>query len=76
LVLEVSIFTCTFVVSIKKENIMTDKEREEFLIYLKDLKKKVAGNKELSLYFLTKAGICTEDGKLTEPYQHLYIPQD
>ena len=55
---------------------MTDKEREEFLIYLKDLKKKVAGNKELSLYFLTKAGICTEDGKLTEPYQHLYIPQD
>ena len=55
--------------------IETDKEREEFLAYLEDLKIKVKGNKELSLYFLTKAGICTEDGKLTEPYKHLYIPR-
>ena len=55
---------------------MTEKEREEFLAYLRELKQKVSGNKELSLHFLTKAGICTDDGKLTEPYQHLYIPQD
>ena len=49
-------------------------ERKEFIAYMEGLKKKVTGNKELSLYFLTKAGICTMDGKLTEPYKNLYIP--
>jgi len=53
---------------------MTEKEREEFLAYLRELKEKVAGNKELSRYLLVKAGIYTEDGVLTEPYKHLYIP--
>ena len=53
---------------------MTDRERKEFLEYLEELKTRVTGNKELSRYFLVKAGICTEDGMLTEPYQHLYIP--
>ena len=53
---------------------MTERERNEFLAYLEDLSEKVKGNKELSRYFLVKAGICTDDGKLTEPYQHLYIP--
>ena len=55
---------------------MTEKEREEFLAYVEEFKKKIAGNKELSLQFLAEVGICTIDGKLTEPYQHLYIPRN
>ena len=55
---------------------MTDREREEFIAYAETFKKKVEGNKELSLAFLHRAGICTKDGKLTEPYKHLYIPRN
>ena len=53
---------------------MTEDERNEFFSYLENIKKKVTGNKELSLYYLSKAGICTAEGNLTEPYRHLYIP--
>ena len=54
---------------------MTDEERKEFIACMQEFKKKVAGNKELSLQFIAKVGICTLDGKLTEPYKHLYIPK-
>jgi len=53
---------------------MTEKERQEFLAYVEKFKKKVEGNRELSLDFLSRVGICTKEGKLTEPYKHLYIP--
>ena len=53
---------------------MTDREREEFLAYVEEFKKKVAGNKEMARDFLVKVGIYTKEGKLTEPYKHLYIP--
>ena len=55
---------------------MTDKEKEEFLAYVEKFLKEVEGNKELSLNFLNRVGICTMDGKLTEPYKHLYIPRN
>jgi len=55
---------------------MSEKEREEFLAYAKEFIKKVKGNRELALDFLSRAGICTIDGKLTEPYKHLYIPRN
>jgi hypothetical protein len=53
---------------------MTEREREALLAYMEDFKKKVTGNKELSRQFLIEVGIYTEDGKLTEPCKHLYIP--
>ena len=53
---------------------MTERERNEFLAYLEEFKKKVAGNKEMARDFLIRAGIYTKEGKLAEPYQHLYIP--
>ena len=55
---------------------MTERERNEFLAYLEELSEKVKGNRELSLDLLSRAGICTKDGKLTEPYKHLYIPRN
>jgi len=54
---------------------MTDKERQEFFAYVEEFKKKIEGNRELSLDFLSRVGICTKEGKLTEPYKHLYIPR-
>ena len=53
---------------------MTDEERKELLAYIEAFKKKIAGNRELSLQFFAEVGICTLDGELTEPYKHLYIP--
>ena len=53
---------------------MTEKERQEFLAYVEKFKKKVEGNRELSLDFLSRVGICTKEGILTEPYKHLNIP--
>ena len=53
---------------------MTDNERHKLLSYMDEFIKKAANNKELALDFLSRAGICTKDGILTEPYQHLYIP--
>ena len=55
---------------------MTDREREEFIACMEDFKKKVAGNKEMARQFLIEVGIYTKDGKLTEPYKHLYIPRN
>ena len=54
---------------------MTERERNELIAYMQEFGKKVAGNRELSLDFLSRVGICTKDGKLTEPYKHLYIPR-
>jgi len=54
--------------------VMTDKERQNLIAFMEDFKKKVAGNREMSLQFLAEVGICTLDGKLTDPYKHLYIP--
>ena len=53
---------------------MTDKERQNLLSYMNEFKKKVEGNKELALDFLSRVGICTKEGNLTEPYKHLYFP--
>jgi len=53
---------------------MTDKERHNLLEYMDDFIKKAAGNRELALDFLSRAGICTREGSLTEPYKHLYVP--
>jgi hypothetical protein len=53
---------------------MTDNERQNFLSYMEEFIKKATGNKELALDFLSRAGICTKEGNLTEPYKHLYIP--
>jgi len=53
---------------------MDEKEREELLAYVEEFKKKLEGNRELARDFLIRAGIYTKEGKLTEPYQHLYIP--
>jgi len=55
---------------------MTEREREEFIAFMREFQKKVEGNKELAREFLVRAGIYTKEGKLTEPYQHLYIPRD
>ena len=54
---------------------MTEREREEFIAYMKEFQKKVEGNRELARDFLVRAVIYTKEGKLTEPYQHLYIPR-
>jgi len=53
---------------------MDERERKELLAYIEEFKKKVEGNKELARQFLIDVGIYTEDGRLTEPYKHLYIP--
>jgi len=53
---------------------MTDREREEFVAYAEEFKKKVEGNRELARDFLIRAGIYTKKGKLAAPYKHLYIP--
>ena len=53
---------------------MTDTERQNLLAYMDDFIKRATGNKELALDFLSRAGICTKEGNLTEPYKHLYIP--
>jgi len=53
---------------------MTDKEREEFLVYLDKLEKEVTESKETARKFLVEVGIYTENGNLTEPYKNLYIP--
>jgi len=54
---------------------MTEEERNELLAYIEEFKNKIAGNRELSLQFLAEVGICTLDGKLTEPYKNLYFPK-
>jgi hypothetical protein len=53
---------------------MTDQERQSLLSYMDDFIKKATGNKELALDFLNRAGICTKEGNLTEPYKNLYVP--
>ena len=55
-------------------SVMTDKEREEFLVYLDKLEKEVTESKETARKFLVEVGIYTENGNLTEPYKNLYIP--
>ena len=54
---------------------MTDKERKDFMAYIEEFSKKLEGNRELSLDFFSRVGICTKDGELTEPYKNLYIPR-
>jgi len=53
---------------------MTDKEREDSIRLMEEYRKKLSGNKELCRNFLVKAGIYTEEGILTDPYKHLYVP--
>ena len=53
---------------------MTEREREEFLVYMEEFIKKVSGNKEMARDFLIRAGIYTREGKLAEPYKHLSFP--
>ena len=50
---------------------MTDRDRQEFLAYIEEFGKKIKGNRELSIAFLNRAGICTKEGKLTEPYMEM-----
>ena len=54
---------------------MTDEERKEFIACMQDFKNKIAGNRELARQFLIETGIYTMEGRLTEPYQNLYIPK-
>jgi len=54
---------------------MTDREREESIQLMEEYRKKLSGNKKLCREFLVKAGIYTKEGRLTEPYKHLYIPK-
>jgi len=53
---------------------MTEKEREVLIAYMEEFIKKVSGDKQLARDFLIRVGIYTEEGKLAEPYQHLYFP--
>ena len=53
---------------------MTEEERKELLAYIEKFKNEISVNKELARQFFAEVGICTSDGKLTEPYKHLYIP--
>ena len=53
---------------------MNEIEREESIQLMEEYRKKLVGNKELCREFLVKVGIYTKEGKLTEPYKHLYIP--
>ena len=55
---------------------MTERERNELIAYMEEFMEKVKGNKEMARDFLIRAGIYTREGKLAEPYQHLYIPRD
>ena len=53
---------------------MDEKERNELLAYMENFIKEVEGNKEMARQFLIEVGIYSKEGKLTEPYKHLYIP--
>jgi len=53
---------------------MSEKKREEFLAYAKEFIKKVSADKKSARDFLIEVGIYTKEGKMAEPYQHLYIP--
>ena len=53
---------------------MTEIERKNLLAYMENFIKEVSGNKEMARKFLVEVGICTKDGKLTEPYKNLYLP--
>jgi hypothetical protein len=53
---------------------MSEREREALFAYMKELQKKVKGNKEMARDYLVRTGIYTKELKLAEPYQHLYIP--
>jgi NADPH-dependent 7-cyano-7-deazaguanine reductase QueF len=50
---------------------MTDQEREKLLLYMEEFRKKMEGDEELTKRFFMDIGITTENGELTEPYQHL-----
>jgi hypothetical protein len=53
---------------------MTDKERESFLAFMEEYKEKMRRNPELARRFLINIGLYTEDGDLTERYQHYARP--
>jgi hypothetical protein len=55
---------------------MSDKERNEYLRKLDILGEKLANDSVAAKKFLVAAGIINENGKLTEPYKNLCIPQD
>jgi hypothetical protein len=55
---------------------MSEKEREESIRLMEEYRNKLIGNKELCREFLVKAGIYTKEGKLTDPYKHLYLPKN
>lgn len=54
---------------------MSDKEIERTLEKLRKFRERLAGDKEASKKFLVDTGIITSEGKLTELYQNLCIPQ-
>ena len=51
---------------------LTDKEREEFLKTLKEVKKRVQHDGEYARQLLIGAGIFTKKGKLRKPYRNLH----
>ncbi len=55
---------------------MSEKERNEYLIGLKKLRKKLVENPAAARKFLVDAGIYTPKGNLRKPYRNLCIPRD
>ena len=48
---------------------MTDKEIQENIKIIHQIKKEYTVNKEKAIEFLIKTGICTSTGKLTKQYK-------
>jgi len=55
---------------------MSEKERKEFEIILKNYSKMLSGNKKASRALLINAGIVTKKGNLKKNYRHLCIQQE
>lgn len=53
---------------------MTEKERQDFIEILENLRLKLSKDKEAARKFLVDAGIYTAKGNLRKPYKSLCIP--
>ena len=53
---------------------MTDRERNDFVDWLKKYKEEIKGDKAKARELLIGAGIITAKGNLRKPYKHLRIP--
>jgi hypothetical protein len=53
---------------------MTERDRNDFLNWLKKYKEEIRGDKKKARELLIGAGIITEKGNFRKPYKHLCIP--